>query len=241
MNKVGWYPVNNVFSYKVWESLNDIDELEEKTQVILFTDVVTSSKLWKLHEKGMFQALSKHEERVESIIVKYGGNIIKTIGDSYMLGFEGKDSLFRSIEFSYELQKDLIDNPIKIKNKKLQIRLGIHLGPLYKKYVSIQGKKLMDYFGNTVNTASRMESIVSEPGEIVFSWSGNLDQNQQNLIKNWIEERKLKTQIIDYQHRCYKGNRIRSGRLLSDMQVHTCEPLSKLKGIAKVTAYRLKL
>ena len=65
--------------------------------------------------------------------------------------------------------------------------------------------------------------------------------NFEEDIKNWIGENSLKIQIIDYQHKCYKGRRKRSGRLLSDIQVHTCEPLSKLRGVAKVTAYRLKL
>lgn len=232
---------NHIFSYKIWESLGSLDELEEKTQVILFTDVVSSSELWKLHERGMFKALNEHEERVEKFIDKYNGSIIKTIGDSYMLGFEGRDSLLRSIQFGYDLQEDLKKNPIKIKNRNMRIRLGIHLGPLYKKYVNIQGKKLMDYFGNTVNTASRMESTVSDAGQVVFSWSGELNEREQEKIKNWIEENGLKMDIVDYQHRCYKGKRRRSGRLLSDLQLHSCEPLSKLKGVAKVTAYTIKL
>jgi hypothetical protein len=232
---------NHIFSYKIWESLGSLDGLEEKTQVILFTDVVSSSELWKLHERGMFKALNEHEERVEKFIDKYNGSIIKTIGDSYMLGFEGRDSLLRSIQFGYDLQEDLKKNPIKIKNRNMRIRLGIHLGPLYKKYVNIQGKKLMDYFGNTVNTASRMESTVSDPGQVVFSWSGELNEREQEKIKNWIEENGFKMDIVDYQHRCYKGKRRRSGRLLSDLQLHSCEPLSKLKGVAKVTAYTIKL
>lgn len=228
-----------ILEYKIWESISSVDELEEKTQVILFTDVVSSSQLWKLHESGMFKALNEHEGRVEKFIKEYGGSVIKTIGDSYMIGFDGKDSLLRSIQFSYDLQEDLRKNPIKIKGRNLRIRLGIHLGPLYKKYVNIQGKKLMDYFGNTVNTASRMESTVSSPGDIVFSWSGNIKKEEEEKIKTWILEKGMKTRIVDYQHRCYKGKRRRSGRLLSDLQLHTCEPLSKLKGVAKVTAYIL--
>lgn len=232
---------NYINSYAIWESLNSLDDFEEKDQVILFTDVESSSKLWKLHEIGMFNALKEHEKRVEKIIKKYGGQIIKTIGDSYMLGFEGKDCLLDSIQFAHEIQIDLAKNPIKIKNKALKIRLGIHKGPLYKKHVMIQGKKLIDYFGNTVNTASRMESTVGDAGDIAFSWTGELDEMEENKILDWIKKKGLKTQIIDYKHRCYSGKRKRSGRLLSELQVHTCEPINQLKGVAPVTAYKLKV
>jgi len=232
---------NYVYSYAIWESVNSLEKFEEKDQVILFTDVESSSKMWKMHESGMFNALKEHENRITRIIKQYSGIIIKTIGDSYMLGFEGKDCLFNSIKFAYDIQSDLSKNPIKVKNKTLKIRLGIHKGPLYKKNVLIQGKKLMDFFGNTVNTASRMESTVGESGEIIFSWTGKLDQSEEKRILDWIENKRLKTEIIDYKHRCYSGKRKRSGRLLSELQVHSCEPISDLRGVAPVTAYRLKL
>jgi hypothetical protein len=232
---------NYINSYAIWENLNSLDSFEEKDQVILFTDVESSSKLWKLHEMGMFNALKEHEDRISTIIKKYGGEIIKTIGDSYMLGFDGKDSLLDSIKFAHEIQLDLRKKPIKIKGKSLKIRLGIHKGPLYKKKVMIQGKKLIDYFGNTVNTASRMESTVGDTGDIAFSWTGDLDSAEEGRIKDWIEKSGLKVEIIDYKHRCYSGKRKRSGRLLSELQVHTCEPITQLKGVAPVTAFKLKV
>jgi hypothetical protein len=233
--------MQHITPYPIWESLNSLSKLEEKDQVILFTDVKSSSKLWKLHETGMFAALEEHETRMEKFVDKWDGEIIKTIGDSYMLGFDGKNSLLRSVQAAYEIQKDITDNPIKIKNEALSIRLGIHRGSLYKKKVKIQGKMLMDYFGNTVNTASRMESVVSDPGSIAFSYSIDLPKAEEVELKEWIEDMKLDMQIFDYQHQCYSGKRNRSGRLLSELQLHTCEPLDDLKGVAKVTAYKLNL
>lgn len=232
---------NEMLSFQLWESANSLASLSETKQAIMFTDVKGSSKLWNIHKDGMFRALDQHEKVMERIVPKYKGEIIKTIGDSYMVGWSGKDALFNAISAGIDIQAELDKNPIMIKNKPLTIRMGISFGPLYKKKVNIQGKKLWDYFGNTVNTASRMESMVSDAGDLAFSFTDSLDDIQEKKILELLESNNHKVNIIDYQHKCYTGKRKRSGRLLSELQLHTCEPLSKLKGVDKVTAYNVKL
>lgn len=233
--------MKHLISYPIWESIDSLKKLEEKEQAILFTDVKSSSKLWKLHQFGMFEALEEHGKRMKKITTRFNGMIVKTIGDSYMISFEGKDSLLRAVEAGMEIQEDLKNNPIKIKDKSMTIRLGICWGPLYKKQTDIQGKKLWDYFGNTVNTASRMESTVSEPGYVTFSFTDALPKAEEKKIEDLVSKKSRKLEIIDYQQRCWEGKRKRSGRLLSELQLHSCEPLRDLKGVAKTTAYKIKV
>jgi hypothetical protein len=233
--------MKHLLSYPIWESVDSLKKLQEKEQAILFTDVKSSSKLWKLHEAGMFEALEEHGKRIKKILAKHDGMIVKTIGDSYMVSFEGSNSLLRAVAAGLDIQMDLREKPIKIKEKSMTIRLGICWGPLYKKQTDVQGKKLWDYFGNTVNTASRMESTVSEPGYVTFSFTENLPKSEEKKIEDLVTSKKMKLEIIDYQQRCWEGKRKRSGRLLSELQLHSCEPLRSLKGVAKTTAYKIKV
>ena len=233
--------MKHLISYPIWESIDSLKKLQEREQAILFTDVKSSSKLWKLHQSGMFDALEEHGKRMKKTVDKFKGMIVKTIGDSFMVSFEGKDSLLRAVEAGMEIQESLKEDPIKIKDKNMSIRLGICWGPLYKKETEIQGKKLWDYFGNTVNTASRMESTVSEPGYVTFSFTDALPKEEERKIEDLVSKKSRTLEIIDYQQRCYEGKRRRSGRLLSELQLHSCEPLRNLKGVAKTTAYKIKI
>jgi len=49
----------------------------------------------------------------------------------------------------------------------------------------IQNVELIDFFGDVVNTASRMESKVAEPGGIAFTSVDNIDNQINNLSKKY--------------------------------------------------------
>ena len=147
---------------------------------MVFTDVVGSSKLWSDDPQTMAIQLEAHHKLIDEISDKYSGWIVKTIGDAFMVYFEpSRDSLVNALKFSKE---------VILMEKKYNLRVGVCLGNMEQKTYRIQNVDLKDFFGNAVNTASRMESKVSEAGGIEFTSVKPISRNVIGNIENIIGE-----------------------------------------------------
>ena len=110
----------------------------------------------------------------DSVVEKYGIEKIKTIGDAYMCagGIPEKNManptmiVLAGLEMMAYMRK-LKDSKTSGKMKLWNIRIGIHTGPVVAGFVG-QKKLSYDIWGDTVNTASRMESA-GEAGKINIS------------------------------------------------------------------------
>ena len=119
---------------------------------ILFTDIVGSSKLWSDDPLTMTEQLKKHHILVNNLAEKNGGWIVKTIGDAFMVYFEPtKESLINALRFS----RDLVRN-----ETKYNLRIGACFGNVDEQTYKIQKVDLRDFYGNAVNTASRIMLFV---------------------------------------------------------------------------------
>ncbi len=217
----------NIINFKIFEKLST----QEKS-AILFTDIKSSSELWRDFSNEMLQSLDKHHEVVDKIVTKNNGFIVKTIGDAFMCHF---DMLSDAVKAAIEIQKDAKKKPIKIGKRTLKLRVGICYGNMIHKDIKIQNKMLKDYFGNSVNTASRLESKISDVGGFAFAHLGEIDDETE--VKKLIED--LKVDVIKYKDTEIK-KRERSSRLLTDEQLKYGS-LESLGGIAEFTAYKCKL
>lgn len=128
---------------------------------MVFTDVVGSSKQWSDDPISMAKQLEQHHVLIDSLAKKHKGWIVKTIGDAFMVYFEPSNkSIYNALNFA----KEAIE-----KETKYSIRVGVCTGNMEQKTYSIQNVNLKDFFGNAVNTASRMESKVAAPNGIAFT------------------------------------------------------------------------
>jgi len=142
-----------------------------KNGAILFTDIVGFSRLWKLYPKKMIKAVKEHNRLLYRFVRKYVGIVVKTTGDAFMVYFRGLSGFKRAIELGIDVQKKLNKNPILLNKEtgdKIMIRIGLSQGPLNVQTVKFQSTSLKDYYGTTVNLASRMKARVSKPGTVSF-------------------------------------------------------------------------
>ncbi|MEX0281973.1 MAG: adenylate/guanylate cyclase domain-containing protein, partial [Arenibacterium sp.] len=105
--------------------------------------------------------------RFDELAEKHGLEKVKTIGDAYMaaagMPIARSDHADRAIAMAF----DMLDAVRKIGDslgENLHIRIGLHSGPAIAGVIG-NSKIFYDVWGDTVNTASRMESYGS-PGRI---------------------------------------------------------------------------
>lgn len=129
-----------------------------KLAAIMFTDVRDFSKKMSENEIAAMELLKVHDGLVRDVVLKFGGAIIKSLGDSFMVDFS---SAVNAVRCAIEAQEQFWNyNQGKSEFDKIQIRVGIHLGDV----ITVGN----DIYGDGVNIAARIESI-TEPTRICVS------------------------------------------------------------------------
>ncbi len=155
-------------------SENQTETVGGPVPAMLFTDVVGSSKMWSDDPQTMNMQIDKHFKVMDNLARKYGGFVVKTIGDAFMIYFpKSKNSLKSAVDFAVEV----------LKTEELPLRIGICSGNLTAKKCRVQNVELLDFFGDVVNTASRMESKVAEPNGIAFTSVGDAKDQIEQISK----------------------------------------------------------
>lgn len=153
-----------------------------KNVTILFTDFKGFTELVaSISEITLVNELNDIFGRFDEIVEEAGVEKIETIGDAYVaasgLGEGVAEHAINCITAAQQMLYYLEERNRK-HEIKWRMRVGIHSGPIV---AGVVGKKKFRYdlFGDTINTASRMESS-GEPGRINIS--GSTYQHVKNDI-----------------------------------------------------------
>eukprot|EP01135_Chromosphaera_perkinsii_P010925 Nk52_evm9s2284 gene=Nk52_evmTU9s2284 len=131
---------------------------------IFFSDIVGFTNICgRLQPLEVVDMLNRIYTVFDTITEPYDLYKVETIGDAYMIvsGLPTRNGHLHFNEisaFAIRLMEDLLDfHLVQLPDHKFEIRVGIHSGPVA---TGVVGTKMPRYclFGDTVNTASRMES-----------------------------------------------------------------------------------
>jgi len=141
----------------------------------------------------VIELIRRHNELMKPIIGFYGGHIIKTIGDAFLVVFESAtDAVVCGIVIQLLLNE--YNNNQEQKEKRLLLRVVINTGD-----VMIEEK---DIYGTAVNITARMEGLGCFPGgSIGISESTYLLINRNEIVVEDQGEKELKG--IPYKVRVY--------------------------------------
>ncbi|KFP64183.1 Atrial natriuretic peptide receptor 2, partial [Cariama cristata] len=177
------------------------------SDIVGFTQLSSSSTPYQVVD-----LLNKLYTTFDEIIDNYDVYKVETIGDAYMVvsGVPKENGILHASEIA-SMALDLLDvcKTFKIPHKTntlLKIRAGIHSGAVV---AGVVGTKMPRYclFGDTVNTASRMEStsealkiqcssstyqLLEQIGKYVLVCRGNLQvKGKGDMVTYWLEGKKV--------------------------------------------------
>src|SRR3954466_4302638 len=137
----------------------DVPGPERRLAAVVAADMVGYSRLMEADETGTLARLKTHRiERIDPVIERNRGRIIKTTGDGMLLEFH---SVTDAVLCAAEIQRRMARRNADVSPARwMQFRIGINLGDVIVEE--------HDIFGDGVNVAARLE-MLAEPGGICVS------------------------------------------------------------------------
>ena len=170
---------------------------------VLFADIVGFTKLSaRATPEALVEGLNAIFGRFDALAKEYGLEKIKTIGDAYMvaggLPERSGDHCERVAMFALEMQAAMREESLRTSTGvRVELRIGIHTGEAVAGVIGTS-KFAYDLWGDTVNTASRMEShgeagrihvseevYVALKEKFVFEERGEIEVKGKGVMRTW--------------------------------------------------------
>ncbi len=132
-------------------------QLQIARVALLFSDLSASTALYsRVGDAPAFRLVQDHFELLREHIAREGGVVVKTIGDAVMAAFPDEGGALRA-GIAMQAGWDGF-RAGRAAAADTMLKLGVHAGPAY--VVTANGA--LDYFGQTVNVAARLQGAAHE-------------------------------------------------------------------------------
>ena len=135
------------------DTLDVNQRLKITSLTFLFTDLKGSTELYeRVVDLVAFDLVKEHVQILHEIIAAESGAVVKTIGDAVMATFPTPD---RALAAALRMREAMLGLNEKHRSEDLLLKIGIHEGPC----LAVTLNDRQDYFGQTVNIASRVQAL----------------------------------------------------------------------------------
>ena len=136
--------------------------LAVKDIALLFTDLKGSTALYdRIGDLNAFALVQQHFDRLQDVTVRHKGAIIKTIGDAVMAAFLKPAD---AVQAALDMRREIASFNERQPDKALILKIGVHTGAA----IAVTLNDRLDYFGQTVNIAARVQNL-ADADEIIVS------------------------------------------------------------------------
>jgi class 3 adenylate cyclase len=134
---------------------------------VVFVDLVGFSTLAKKLSPGhLVKLLNLFFSAADRCAERHGLEKVKTIGDAYLAVLGGMGSAGRDSHSAVRFAHDLVDDLRAMAEESgipLEARIGVHTGPVVGGVIG-SSRLAYDYWGDTMNIASRLQGIAPPNG-----------------------------------------------------------------------------
>ncbi len=154
----------------------DIDQrLKILSLTFLFTDLKGSTEFYeRVGDLAAYDLVRSHFHVLHEIVAAESGAVVKTIGDAVMATFATPE---HAVAAALRMRDGMMDLNEQRGHEDLLLKIGIHEGPCLA--VSLNDRQ--DYFGQTVNIASRVQNLAQS--RAIFATELVVETRSSALLK----------------------------------------------------------
>jgi len=144
------------------ERVDEREGLGIRQVTLLFTDLKGSTAMYeRLGDLNAYALVREHFALLGATVQEHSGAIVKTIGDAVMAVFSRPtDAVSAALHMLGEIERYNSEHG----GPGIILKIGAHCGPS----IAVTLNENLDYFGQTVNVAARVQSL-ADAGEICLS------------------------------------------------------------------------